>query len=68
MKMFFTGLAAFGLATALSLGAVQAETAGSEAEPAHFPIKHPVQQNWSFSGPFGTYDKAQLQRGLKIYK
>jgi ubiquinol-cytochrome c reductase cytochrome c1 subunit len=47
---------------------VQAETAGSEAEPAHFPIKHPVQQNWSFSGPFGTYDKAQLQRGLKIYK
>lgn len=68
MRMFFTGLAAFGLVTALTLGAVQAEAAGSEAEPAHFPIKRPVQQNWSFAGPFGTYDKVQLQRGLKIYK
>lgn len=68
MKMFFTGLAALGLATALTLGAVQAETAASESEPAHFPIKHPTQENWSFAGPFGTYDKAQLQRGLKIYK
>lgn len=68
MKMFFTGLAALGLATALTLGAVQAETAASVAEPAHFPIKHPTQENWSFAGPFGTYDKAQLQRGLKIYK
>ena len=24
--------------------------------------------DWSFAGPFGTYDKAQLQRGLKVYK
>jgi len=24
-------------------------------------------QNWSFSGSFGLYDKAQLQRGLKVY-
>ncbi|TIU39555.1 MAG: cytochrome c1 [Mesorhizobium sp.] len=24
--------------------------------------------DWSFTGPFGTYDKAQLQRGLKVYK
>lgn len=23
---------------------------------------------WSFSGPFGKYDEAQLQRGFKIYK
>ncbi|MGF7157437.1 cytochrome c1 [Bartonella heixiaziensis] len=28
----------------------------------------PKKQKWSFSGPFGGYDKAQLQRGLKIYK
>ena len=28
----------------------------------------PVEQDWSFAGPFGTYDKGQLQRGLKIYK
>lgn len=25
-------------------------------------------QKWSFSGPFGTYDKASLQRGLKVYR
>lgn len=25
-------------------------------------------QKWSFSGPFGTYDKASLQRGLQIYR
>ncbi|GAA5109448.1 cytochrome c1 [Bartonella jaculi] len=28
----------------------------------------PKKQEWSFSGPFGGYDKAQLRRGLKIYK
>src|SRR5690606_14843189 len=28
----------------------------------------PVEQDWSFSGPFGTYDKGQLQRGLKVYR
>lgn len=25
-------------------------------------------QSWSFSGPFGTFDKAQLQRGFQVYK
>ena len=24
--------------------------------------------NWSFDGPFGTYNKAQLQRGFQVYK
>jgi ubiquinol-cytochrome c reductase cytochrome b/c1 subunit len=28
----------------------------------------PPQLKWSFSGPFGKYDTAQLQRGFKIYK
>src|ERR1700750_301570 len=28
----------------------------------------PPAQKWSFSGPFGTYDRGSLQRGLKIYK
>ncbi|KAA6206473.1 MAG: cytochrome c1 [Candidatus Tokpelaia sp.] len=27
----------------------------------------PPRQNWSFSGIFGIYDKAQLQRGLKVF-
>jgi cytochrome c1 len=28
----------------------------------------PPRQHWSFHGPFGTYDPAQLQRGFKIYR
>jgi cytochrome c1 len=28
----------------------------------------PPPQHWSFSGPFGTFDRAQLQRGYKVYK
>lgn len=29
---------------------------------------NPPAQKWSFAGPFGTYDRAQLQRGFKVYK
>ena len=25
-------------------------------------------QDWSFDGPFGTFDDAQLQRGLQVYR
>ncbi len=28
----------------------------------------PVRNHWSFAGPFGRYDTAQLQRGFKIYR
>lgn len=28
----------------------------------------PPELSWSFSGPFGTFDRAQLQRGYKVYK
>ncbi len=28
----------------------------------------PPRLKWSFAGPFGKYDEAQLQRGFKIYK
>ncbi len=28
----------------------------------------PPREAWSFSGPFGQYDQAQLQRGFKIYR
>jgi len=29
---------------------------------------HPEAQEWSFSGPFGRYDRAALQRGFHVYK
>lgn len=28
----------------------------------------PPRVSWSWSGPFGTFDRAQLQRGFKVYK
>jgi cytochrome c1 len=27
----------------------------------------PPRANWSFAGPFGTYDETQLQRGFKVF-
>jgi len=51
-------LLAVALAASLSAGAVQ--TASAEDAPPR--------QKWSFAGPFGIYDQAQLQRGFKIYK
>jgi len=50
------------LALATSLGAVGAAQAQEHAPP------QPPAQKWSFSGPFGNFDQAQLQRGFKIYK
>ena len=35
------------------------------AEMAQETIPH---QKWSFAGPLGHFDKAQLQRGFKVYK
>lgn len=29
---------------------------------------NPTRQQWTFAGAFGKFDKAQLQRGFKIYK
>ncbi len=57
-----------GIALAAVLGAAQAQEGHSAAEPTHFPIHKPHEMDWSFAGPFGTYDKQQLQRGLKVYK
>lgn len=32
------------------------------------PTPNPERQSWSFSGPFGTFDKAQLRRGFQVYQ
>ncbi|RWQ74330.1 MAG: cytochrome c1 [Mesorhizobium sp.] len=72
MKTILTSLALLGLVlagtAAATTGAIAQEEAHSEAQPTHFPIHEPKEMDWSFAGPFGTYDKAQLQRGLKVYK
>jgi ubiquinol-cytochrome c reductase cytochrome c1 subunit len=69
MKKILNGLAAIGFVLAGTAGvAMAAEEAHNAAEPTHFPIHKPKEMDWTFAGPFGTYDKGQLQRGLKIYK
>ena len=36
-------------------------------DTGHAAIEIPAQE-WSFNGPFGTYDRAALQRGFQVYK
>jgi ubiquinol-cytochrome c reductase cytochrome c1 subunit len=58
MNSFVKGLAALGIGLGIA-GAAQA---------AEYPLIKPVEQDWSFAGPFGTYDRSELQRGLKVYR
>ena len=46
---------------------VGAYNAATEEAPGHLPYEKPMDIAWSFDGPFGKWDKAQLQRGLKVY-
>jgi cytochrome c1 len=60
MNRFKTlGLAAL---VAASFIAGQAMAAGGH------DTKTPERQSWSFGGPFGTFDRAQLQRGFKVFR
>jgi ubiquinol-cytochrome c reductase cytochrome c1 subunit len=52
--------ATLALAACLSGLAISAASAQEAAAPPR--------QQWSFAGPFGTYDPEQLQRGFKIYR
>ena len=27
-----------------------------------------IKRDWSFNGPFGTFDKASMQRGFQVYR
>ncbi len=54
-------IAMLALGGALFMSAPSA-MAASEGTP------NPPEQSWSFSGPFGQFDRAQLQRGFKVYK
>ena len=43
--------------------------AGSQAMAAeHFKEPMAPKEGFSFEGPFGTFDQAQLQRGYKVYR
>src|SRR4030095_9166091 len=46
--------------------AVQSSPAPSR--PVEFETLPPRSGNFSFEGPFGTYDRAALQRGFQVYR
>ena len=50
-------------AAIMSLGLASAAHAAGSAAHSHSP-----EGGWSFDGYFGTFDKAQLQRGYKVYR
>lgn len=52
-------MTALALAAAVAGAAIPARAQEADAPPL---------QHWSFSGPFGTYDPQQLQRGFKVYR
>ncbi|HYW58929.1 MAG TPA: cytochrome b N-terminal domain-containing protein, partial [Xanthobacteraceae bacterium] len=57
-------VAAAVIALAVGAGALVGAPRGAAAEEAEAP----PMLSWSFAGPFGTYDRAQLQRGFKVYR
>ncbi len=64
MKKLLAGIIPLAVATMMGLGAA---VAAEEGGTVHYPLKPLKQVDWSFAGPFGTYEKGQLQRGLKVY-
>src|SRR5262245_66420522 len=50
------------LALAVSLAALALPARAQEHDPP------PPSNRWSFAGPFGKFDRAQLQRGFKVYR
>ncbi|MCV0383361.1 MAG: cytochrome c1 [Erythrobacter sp.] len=57
----------FALVAVVSFG-VGAYTWATEESEGHLPYEHPRDIAYSFDGPIGTWDYAQLQRGYKVYK
>jgi ubiquinol-cytochrome c reductase cytochrome b/c1 subunit len=59
-KPMVSAMIAIAVAGAVFAGGAQ--TARAETQDT------PPSQSWSFAGPFGKFDRGQLQRGYKIYK
>jgi cytochrome c1 len=53
------------LALAL-IGSLSGAAVPASAQEHDQPV--PPRQKWTFAGPFGYYDRGQLQRGFKVYK
>ena len=58
------------LALALQSGSLEAQEPSSAPAQASGETHEPeiASQDWTFEGPFGHYDNAQLQRGYQVYQ
>ena len=63
--MNYTLTKSLGLAAITAIAGVVASASVHAAGGPSHPIKH---EHWSYGGLFGHYDKAQLQRGFRVYK
>ncbi len=54
--------------TIIALSLAGLLTAAVPALAQEHDTPQPPRLKWSFAGPFGKYDEAQLQRGFKIYR
>ena len=59
-------IARLGRGLLVAAGLALGTGAATAAETAHGPVI--PMQSWSFAGPFGKFDRGQIQRGFKIYK
>jgi len=66
MKFVVSKIAGIAIAFGLALSGT-AFAAKDNAPTPHYPLIKPKQVEWSFAGPFGTWDIGQLQRGLQVY-
>jgi ubiquinol-cytochrome c reductase cytochrome b/c1 subunit len=41
---------------------------GTSSSGVAAEVENPPMNKWSFAGPFGKFDRGQLQRGYKVYK
>jgi len=67
-----------GLAAVALFGGAVITASVLAQQPPHAPANEvnsdghnepvPPRERWSFGGPFGKFDQAQLQRGFKIYR
>jgi ubiquinol-cytochrome c reductase cytochrome c1 subunit len=62
--LFFSGMLLLGLGDTI-VGAIKEP---AEATAEHEFHQKPLAEKFTFDGPFGKYDRGQLQRGLKVYK
>jgi ubiquinol-cytochrome c reductase cytochrome b/c1 subunit len=52
------------IALAVGLASLLVTSSPTKAAEEELPVKN----KWSFSGPFGMYDRGQLQRGFKVFR